>query len=120
VAYFGSCGLFCYDLSGKELWKFELPPATIAGDLGTGTSPVIADGRAVLVRDEGQDPRIFAFDVATGKVEWKKRRRSPTSFSTPVVWDTPAGKQVVAAGDGLMLAYDLKTGEEKWSVAGVP
>src|SRR5438132_2488054 len=23
VTYFGSCGLFCYDLSGKELWRFE-------------------------------------------------------------------------------------------------
>src|SRR5262249_34384782 len=24
VSYFGSCGLFCYDLSGKELWKYPL------------------------------------------------------------------------------------------------
>src|SRR6266851_99348 len=29
VAYFGSCGLFCYDLSGKLLWKFEMPPAGV-------------------------------------------------------------------------------------------
>src|SRR5437870_10486522 len=27
VAYFGSCGLFCYDLAGKELWRFAMPPA---------------------------------------------------------------------------------------------
>ena len=26
-----SCGQICYDLSGKELWRFEMPPA--AGDL---------------------------------------------------------------------------------------
>src|SRR5262249_43820003 len=44
VSYFGSCGLICYDLAGKELWKLELPPALIAGNFGTGVSPIIADG----------------------------------------------------------------------------
>src|SRR5687767_5685319 len=44
VSYFGSCGLVCYDLSGKELWKFEMPAASAPGDFGTGTSPVLADG----------------------------------------------------------------------------
>src|SRR5438552_10662405 len=39
VSYFGSCGLFCYDLSGKELWKFEMPPAVMGGGFGSGTSP---------------------------------------------------------------------------------
>src|SRR3954465_2134118 len=27
VSYFGSCGLFCYDLAGKELWRIVMPPA---------------------------------------------------------------------------------------------
>src|SRR5438445_9885231 len=31
VSYFGSCGLFCYDASGKELWKFEMPRVTMSG-----------------------------------------------------------------------------------------
>src|SRR5262245_3165605 len=43
VSYFGSCGLFCYDLSGKELWKLELPPATTGGDFGSGVSPILAE-----------------------------------------------------------------------------
>src|SRR6058998_2795333 len=34
VSYFGSCGLLCYDLSGKELWKYELPTAGTPGDFG--------------------------------------------------------------------------------------
>src|SRR5215475_6655348 len=38
VSYFGSCGLVCYDLSGKELWKHEIPPALLGGGFGTGTS----------------------------------------------------------------------------------
>src|SRR6516225_1992620 len=26
-AFFGSCGVICYDLTGKELWQFEMPMA---------------------------------------------------------------------------------------------
>jgi outer membrane protein assembly factor BamB len=120
VSYFGSCGLFCYDLSGNELWKFEMPAAGTAGDFGSGVSPILADGMVVLVRDQMKDSRIFALDAASGSLHWEKKRQSPASYSTPVVWDTPAGKQVVAAGHARMIGYDLTTGAERWSVAGVP
>jgi outer membrane protein assembly factor BamB len=120
VSYFGSCGLFCYDLSGKELWRHELPTAFTPFDFGTGVSPVLADGLVVLVRDENKNPKILALDLATGKLKWEKKRESKCSFCTPVVWDTPAGKQVVTPGYIKMIAYDLKTGDEKWAVAGMP
>src|SRR5262245_28756024 len=120
VSYFGSCGLFCYDLAGKELWKLELPTAVAMGNFGSGVSPVIADGLVVLLRDVSNDPRIMAVDLATGKPKWEKKRQSRLSYGTPVVWDTPDGKQVVAPGHARLIAYDLQTGEEKWSVAGMP
>ncbi len=120
VSYFGSCGLFCYDLSGKELWKYEMPAAATVGDFGSGTSPVLADGLVVLVRDEPKGSKILALDAAKGSTKWEKKRQCPISFGTPAVWDTPAGKQVVAAGYGRLIGYDLKTGDEKWSVAGMP
>lgn len=120
VSYFGSCGLFCYDLSGKELWTFEIPLAESAGGFGTGASPIVADSIVILVRDQPKDAKIIALDAATGKPKWEKNRQSPASYSTPIVWDTPAGKQVVAPGHARMIAYDLQTGAEKWSVAGMP
>jgi outer membrane protein assembly factor BamB len=120
VSHFGSCGLVCYDLSGKELWTFEIPISSMPGDFGTGTSPILADGLVVLVRDGVKDPRILAIDAATGKPRWEKKRQSPVSYCTPVVWDTPGGKQVVAAGHARMVGYDLKTGEEKWFLLGMP
>jgi outer membrane protein assembly factor BamB len=120
VSYFGSCGLFCYDLAGKELWRHAMPPAVTAGRFGSGVSPILADGAVILVRDEPDDARILALDAATGKPRWEKKRQSPTSYCTPVVWDTAAGRQVVSAGHGRMIGYDLKSGAEKWSVAGMP
>ena len=120
VSYFGSCGLFCYDLSGKQLWKYETPTAVTYADFGTGVSPVLADGIVVLVRDETKDAKIVAVGATDGSLKWEKKRQSPTSFSTPAIWNTPTGKQVVAPGFGRMIGYDLKTGEEKWSVTGMP
>ncbi len=120
VSYFGSCGLLCYDLAGKELWRYELPCVTTMFDFGTGVSPVLADGMVILVRDETLRPRIMALDLVTGKLLWERKRESISAFCTPVVCETPTGKQVVAAGFGKMVAYDLKTGEEKWTVNGMP
>lgn len=120
VSYFGSCGLFCYDLKGNELWKHELPAAETAGGFGSGVSPIIADGAVVLVRDVLQSPTIVALDVRTGDVIWEKKRQSICSYGTPVVWDTPQGKQIAVPGVMRMIGYDLKTGAEKWYVEGMP
>lgn len=120
VSYFGSCGLFCYDLAGKELWKYEVPTAKTAADFGSGTSPILVGDRVVLVRDVLKEPKIIALDAKTGSRVWEKPRKSTTSYGTPIVLDTAEGKVVVAAGHGRLIAYDLKTGDEKWSVAGMP
>jgi outer membrane protein assembly factor BamB len=120
VTYFGSCGLICLDLSGKELWRFEMAPASTPGDFGSGVSPIIVDGTVVLVRDEMKEPAIFALDATTGAIKWQKPRLSRASYSTPVVWETPSGKQVAAAGHARMIGYDLESGLEKWYVNGVP
>src|SRR5712691_10685619 len=66
VSYFGSCGLFCYDLSGKELWNFPMPPAEMGGNFGSGVSPIMADGLVILVRDTTRDAKILALDAASG------------------------------------------------------
>ena len=120
VSYFGSCGLVCYDLSGNELWKLEMPPAVIGGNFGSGVSPIIVDGMVILVRDQMKESKILAVNLATGLPQWERERRSTVSYCTPVVWDTPTGKQIVAAGHARITGYDLKSGNEMWSAAGVP
>src|SRR6516162_1760754 len=44
VSYFGSFGLICFDLKGRELWRHPLSVAMSGGGFGTGTSPIIAGG----------------------------------------------------------------------------
>jgi outer membrane protein assembly factor BamB len=120
VSYFGSCGLFCYDLDGKELWRYPMPTAATFTDNGSGVSPILADGLVVLVRDEARGSRILALSLADGALRWEKTRQSMYAYCTPVVCDTLEGKQVVAAGHGRMIGYDLKSGEPRWFVGGMP
>jgi outer membrane protein assembly factor BamB len=120
VSYFGSCGLFCYDLDGKELWRFPMPTAVTFTDNGSGVSPILAEGLVILVRDESKGSRILALNLADGSLKWERARHSINAYCTPVIWDTPTGRQVVVAGHGPMIGYDLATGEEKWFVGGMP
>ncbi len=120
ISYFGSCGLICYDLDGKELWKYPMPTAVTWANFGSGVSPILADGLVILVRDELKGSRIVAVKADNGELQWEKARQSMISYCTPVLWETPGGKQIVVAGIGRMIGYDLKTGQEKWFVAGMP
>jgi outer membrane protein assembly factor BamB len=120
ISYFGSCGVFCYDLAGKQKWHFPLKPPKMFGDFGTGVSPILVDGIVILLRDEAGDPKIYAIDAVTGDLKWMRSRQSRTGYCTPAVWDTPEGKQVAAPGFGQMTGYDLATGAEKWFVRGMP
>ena len=121
VVYFGSCGLLCYDLNGKQLWKQELPPGETFHGFGTGSSPIIADGRVIVLRDLERDGRLLCFDLGTGKRLWAANRDGyKTSWGSACIWDTPAGKQVVVAGGLKLQGYDLKTGSLVWTVTGLP
>ena len=122
VSYFGSCGLFCYDLDGNELWKHEMPPAKTIADFGTGVSPILADGIVVLLHDEMNDPKIIALDAATGKLAVGDRsaNRSRASARRPS-GTRPTGTQIVAPGyrqDDRLRPGDRAT--RVWSVDGMP
>ncbi len=117
VTYFGSFGLICHDLEGKELWRLPMPIPETKDGFGSGTSPIIHDGLVYLLRDEdGPGQGIYAFNLKNGKQVWKRKRDGfRVSFGSPVVWDGG----LVAVGDLRVKSYDLKTGEDRWSARGL-
>jgi outer membrane protein assembly factor BamB len=120
VSYFGSFGLVCHDVDGKELWRHPLPLALSGGRFGTGTSPIIVGKHVLLNRDQFQYSSLLTVEVGTGKKVWETLRpESAGSFGTPVIWRNEGVDEVVLAGSALLKGYDLKTGEEHWKVAGV-
>ena len=121
ISYFGSCGLVCYGLSGKELWRLPLPVAQQIGDFGSGASPIIAGGLVIVNRDQMSGSELLAVDVRTGKVAWRADRSEfKSGWSSPAIWMNNGTREVVLPGFVEMRAYNLKTGEERWRLRGLP
>ena len=72
---------------GTSKYEATMPAAQTAGGFGSGTSPIIVGNKVIFNRDQQANSAIMAFDLETGKKLWETARAgSPTSYSTPVVW----------------------------------
>ena len=121
VSYFGSCGLVCHDIDGKELWRHKLPVAQTAGGFGSGASPMIADGLVFVNRDQVKGCSLLAVNLKTGKTAWETQRPDVTqSFGTPILWKNCGADEVVMSGSLKLKGYDLKTGSEHWTLGRMP
>ena len=99
---------------GKLAWvctELVYPPLH-----GSGGSPVLQDGKLVVVCDGSVKPFVAAIDAETGKVAWKTFRsveaRISHSFVTPTIAVVDGKPQVMAPGPNHFAAYDLATGAE--------
>jgi outer membrane protein assembly factor BamB len=121
VSYFGSYGLICHDFSGRELWRHPLPLAETAGGFGTGSSPTLAGPLVVINRDMGKGCSVVAVTLKNGKLAWQTQRPDVAqSYGSTIVWKNNGTDEVVMSGSLKLKAYDLKSGKERWSLAGMP
>jgi outer membrane protein assembly factor BamB len=121
VSYFGSFGLICHNFAGKEQWRLPLPLAETAGGFGTGCSPTIAGGLVIVNRDLAKSCSLLAVDLKSGRRVWETPRRDVfQSYGSPIVWKNNGVEEVVMSGSLKLKAYDVKTGVERWSLAGMP
>jgi outer membrane protein assembly factor BamB len=124
VAFFGSEGLYGYNLKGKLLWKKDLGVLDagffVAPDAQweTGSSPVIYDGVVIVQADVQKGSFLAAFDVATGRELWRSARNDVPTWSTPTVHSVDGQTQIVVNGMRHAGAYDFKTGKEIWRLSG--
>ena len=80
---FGSRGVYCYDLAGKQLWNRDFGKMKITFTFGEGTSPVV-HGDTVIVNWDHQDGSfLVALDAKTGENRWKVERDETTTWATP-------------------------------------
>lgn len=120
VTYFGSFGLVCHDMEGKELWRRPLPVAVSGGSYGSGTSPVIMGDRVLLNRDQDVGSSLLAVELETGKTVWETPRPDAIGgFGTPIHWKNDGEDEVVMPGSVRLKGYDLRSGAERWVVEGV-
>ena len=116
--YFGSYGVLAYDFNGKEVWSKPLPAPVV--EFGTGASPILADGKVIIVSDQDVGSYLLALDAATGAQAWRKERPEfRRSFSSPFLWKHDGTEELVVAGSLWVRSYDPKDGRERWSSRGM-
>lgn len=124
VAFFGSEGLYCYDTSGKLLWKKDL------GVLDAGyfvvpdaqwefaSSPIIYRDMVIVQCDVQKDSFLAAFNIADGKELWRTPRNDVPTWSTPTVFAGKDRAELIVNGFKHMGGYDPATGKELWRMGG--
>jgi outer membrane protein assembly factor BamB len=119
-AFFGDFGLLAYGPDGKEHWRLPLGPFNNPN--GHGSSPILADGKLVLICDQDTDSYLIAVDPASGRVLWKSPRPEYTrGYATPAVYRPSAGPaELIVPGSYEVASYALETGRKLWWVRGMP
>ena len=123
VAWFGTQGLYTFNLEGDLLWSQDFGGVGTLG-MGVATSPVLiaAAGLVVVQSDveEGDGSFIAALDIATGAIRWRAERAQRVGWATPAVVQSAGGPSlVIALGTDEIVAYGADSGEERWRVEGL-
>jgi outer membrane protein assembly factor BamB len=126
--WFGSRGLYCYDMEGNPQWQADLGQFQIKYGFGEGSSPALHENSLIIKCDHEGESFITALDAATGRPKWKTLRDEDSTWNTPLVGPLPgqpqAGEgaegrfQVVVTGARAARSYDFKTGELLWEYGG--
>ena len=118
-AFFGGYGLVSYGPDGNQRWTQPLGPFT--NFHGMAASPVLADGKVLMVVDQDIEAYVIAFNKDDGSIAWKTARPDMVhSFSTPLVYrpkDGPA--ELIVPGSYQMVSYSIDNGNELWRVRGL-
>ena len=117
-AYFGSYGLFCLDMEGKQVWERQLGKMQTRAGFGEGSSPGVYKDTLVVSWDHEGDSFIETMDALTGKTKWKKDRNERTTWSTPVFVEFDGVVQVITNGSPNVRSYNLADGELIWECGG--
>jgi outer membrane protein assembly factor BamB len=123
VAFFGSEGLYCFDLKGKLLWSKDLGVIDNSWHgigWGYSSSPSLYKDRVVVLCDDPKDPYVAAFSLADGKEQWRTSRKGDCegSWGTPLIHNDGARTQVITNGWPFIVSYNLENGKELWRLRG--
>ena len=124
VAWFGSQGVYAYDVNGVPLWKVDLGHVDMGAydipsyEWGPASSPIIWNGLVLLQCDTQADSFVLALDATTGKTVWKTDREELPSWGTPTVITIGNRAELVTNAANYIRGYDARTGKELWRLGG--
>jgi outer membrane protein assembly factor BamB len=119
-AFFGSRGMYCYDMGGKLIWQKDFGvQMKMRNGFGEGMAPVVSEDKLILVFDYEGESFIVVLDKNTGKELWRVRRNEISGWAAPLVVDYKGQKQIVVNATNKVRSYDFNTGKVIWECAGL-
>ena len=124
VAFFGSEGLYCYNMDGKLQWKkdFGVLRAVFfmveSAEWEFASSPLIHENVVIIQCDVMENSFLAAFDIKTGNELWRKSRNEYPGWCTPNIYFDSGKARIAVNGFKHRGGYDFITGEEIWKMEG--
>jgi outer membrane protein assembly factor BamB len=135
IASFASDGVYCYDFSGKELWR-RTDLGRQIHIWGNGSSPVIHGDLCFLNFGPGEMTYLLAMDKKTGQTVWKQDEPSAYkhpkagaqdqadttylgSWTTPVLMEVEGKEQLLMSWPKRLVVYEPTSGRELWTCSGL-
>jgi len=124
VAFFGSQGLYAWDVAGRPLWKKDLGRLDMGAydvpsyEWGPASSPIIYKGLVIVQCDTQGESFITAVNIRTGETVWKTKRDEIPSWGTPTIYQGKGGTELITNGSNFIRGYDPDTGQELWRLGG--
>jgi len=124
VAFFGSEGLYCYDMEGNLQWKNDYGTLRSVffmaetAEWEWASSPIIHEDVVLIQVDVMDQSFVAALDIKTGKEIWRTDRDEIPTWYTPNVYEHDGKTRVVLNGYKRRAAYDFETGDEVWFMSG--
>ena len=119
-AFFGSRGIYCYDMDGNLLWGKDFGvKMRMRMAFGEGMAPVLSGDRLILVFDHEEDSFMVVLDKNSGKEIWKVARDEGSEWAAPLVVEYEGRKQIITNGTNKVRSYDFNSGEVIWECGGL-
>lgn len=123
IASHGSAGLVCYDLEGKQLWKYDV--GKLEHVWGNASSPVIHGDLCIHWCGPGERQFLLAVNKKTGEKVWQVDEpdgdsgltsgRFVGSWCSPLIAKVGEQQQLIFSTPGKLSGYDPLTGQLLWS-----
>jgi len=113
AAVFATGELVCVDFKGIRIWSKHLGvPKNHYGH----ASSLLNDGDRLFVQfDHSLNSKLYAFDLATGKIEWEVDRKE-IAWSSPILIESKGKRELIVANSKSVDSYDPKSGKLIWHV----
>ncbi len=108
--------LHAFDFKGDHLWKYDI--GKFSSDHGAGASPMLCDGKVILLNDQGEGASVLAIEAKTGKKAWETKRehfQNRACYSTPFQLNRKGdGVELVVGSTTGVTGYDPASGAKNW------